>query len=319
MTSPRVPRAEPESPPPDSREPSPRFRVTVCVCTFRRPHLLQQTLEGLRDLVTGGLFTYSIAVADNDAAGSARDTVAAFAHECTIEVRYAVAPEQNISLARNRALEMADGDLVAWIDDDEIPPPDWLLLLVTALQRYHCDGILAPVQPRFERTPPSWILKGRFFEKPRHPTGLMLRWTQTSTANVLMKRSLVSGLEQPFRPQFGSGCEDLDLFRRLMTAGYTFVWNDDAVVTEIVPQSRWTRRYLLRRALLRGRNGAGFADLREIAKSVIAVPLYSLLLPFLLLAGQHLFVRFLMKLGDHAGRLSGVLGLRIFGEKYLAG
>ena len=61
------------------------------------------------------------------------------------------------------------------------------------------------------------------------------------------------------------------------------------------------------------------ADARSIVKSLIAVPLYVILLPFLLLAGQHLFVKFLMKIGDHAGKLSGVTGLKFMGDKYVSG
>jgi glycosyltransferase involved in cell wall biosynthesis len=276
-------------------------------------------LTHLRELRTEGRFTFSIVVADNDRLESARATVERFAREAAIEVVYCVEPEQNISLARNKGLQNARGDFVAWIDDDEFPPPDWLLNFFQAWETYRADGILGPVKPVFESPPPKWISRGRFFDKPRRATGLKLRWEQTSTANVLIRRNILEGIDQPFRREFGSGCEDLDFFKRMIEASRTFVWCDEALVREVVPPSRWKRRYLLRRALLRGRNGHSFADFTSIAKSVIALPLYLVMLPFLLLAGQHHFVRFLMKIGDHAGKLMGLLGLRILGEKYLAG
>jgi glycosyltransferase involved in cell wall biosynthesis len=276
-------------------------------------------LEHLRGLETDDLFDYSIVVADNDRGKTARATVEEFARTVTLQVTYCVEPEQNISLARNKALEFAQGDHVAWIDDDEFPSKDWLLIFFKALQKYQSDGVLGPVKPVFETRPPEWITKGRFFEKPRRVTGLKLRWNQTSTANVLIRRQILDGLKAPFRLEFGSGLEDVDFFRRMMQAGRTFVWCDEAIVSEIIPPTRWKRRYLIRRALLRGRNGHHFAGFQSVVKSVIAVPLYLFLLPFLLLAGQHLFVRFLMKTGDHVGKLCGVLGLKIMGEKYLAG
>jgi hypothetical protein len=126
-------------------------------------------------------------------------------------------------------------------------------------------------------------------------------------------------MDQPFRPEFGSGCEDLDFFKRMIEAGHTFVWCDEAVVNEVIPPERWRRRYLIRRAVLRGQNGCPFADLIGVTKSVIAVPLYSLVLPILFLAGQHLFVLYLMKIGEHAAKLCGLLGWRLTGNEYAAG
>src|SRR5471032_2377376 len=161
--------------------------ICICVCSFKRPHLLKTTLENLRDLTTAGLFEYSIVVADNDRAESARATVAEFARTTALSVVYCVEPEQNISLARNKALAFARGDFIAWIDDDEFPQPDWLLSFFRALQKYPADGVLGPVKPVFENPPPGWITRGRFFDKPRRATGLKLRWDQTSTANVLVR------------------------------------------------------------------------------------------------------------------------------------
>jgi glycosyltransferase involved in cell wall biosynthesis len=296
-----------------------RKHICVCICSFRRPDLLRTTLESLRELSTEGLFDYSIVVADNDRAESARAPVAEFAGTTSLGVVYCVEPEQNISLARNKALASARGDFIAWIDDDEYPEKDWLLTFFKALERFKSDGVLGPVRPVFKQQPPAWITRGGFFVKPRRVTGLKLKWQQTSTANVLMRREILAGLKDPFRREFGSGCEDLDFFRRMTAAGRTFVWCDEAIVSEIVPPTRWKRRYLFRRALLRGENGSRFSDWRGIAKSIIAVPLYLALLPFLLLAGQHLFVRYLMKIGDHAGNLFGVAGLKPLGDKYLAG
>ncbi|HTX22421.1 MAG TPA: glycosyltransferase family 2 protein [Candidatus Aquilonibacter sp.] len=296
-----------------------RNHISICICSFKRPHLLKCTLENLRELATEGLFSYSIVVADNDREESARATVGEFARTSLVEVVYCTETEQNISLARNKALEFAKGDLIAWIDDDEFPDQDWLLVFFKALQKFKTDGVLGPVKPIFESPPPSWIIKGRFFEKPRRRTGLRLHWHQTSTANALVHRRILDGVSEPFRREFGSGCEDIDFFKRMIQAGYTFVWCDEAIVSEIVPPTRWKQGYLFRRALLRGQNGCSFADFRSVLKSIIAVPLYLMLLPFLLVAGRHLFVRYVMKVLDHAGKILGVLGLRLMGSKYLAG
>ena len=101
---------------------------------MKRPQLLSRTLAGLEKQETGGRFTYSIVVADNDALASAQQVVRDFRSRAVVSVVYCIEPQPNIALARNMALQNAEGDLVAFIDDDEFPVEDWLRRLVDTLQ-----------------------------------------------------------------------------------------------------------------------------------------------------------------------------------------
>ena len=123
--------------------------VSVCICTYKRSHLLKRLLEELSRQDTGGAFTFSIVVADNDRLQSGKETVCRFAQAGSIETVYCVEPEQNIALVRNRALEKVKGDFVAFIDDDELPIRDWLPCLLKACIEADADGVLGPVKPRF--------------------------------------------------------------------------------------------------------------------------------------------------------------------------
>jgi hypothetical protein len=89
------------------------------------------------------------------------------------------------------------------------------------------------------------------------------------------------------------------------------------VVYEEVPPSRWKRRFLLHRALLRGKNSSRHSKdrFRNLAKSVLAVPVYSLALPVLFVAGQKHFMKYLVKLANHVGRLMAVVRLTIVHER----
>src|SRR3954470_3016682 len=80
--------------------------ITVCVCTYKRPELLKQLLTEVERQTTGGCFEYSVVVADNDAKMSAQAIVREFNAKSQLEIEYCVEPEQNIALARNRAIGM---------------------------------------------------------------------------------------------------------------------------------------------------------------------------------------------------------------------
>jgi glycosyltransferase involved in cell wall biosynthesis len=286
--------------------------ITVCICTLRRPRLLAQLLECLETQQTD-LFTYSVVVADNDGMRSAGEVVAEFSSRAKVPVQYCVEPRQNIALARNQALQHAQGDLIAFIDDDEFPASDWLRNLFTALVNYGVDAVLGPVRPHFEGDVPPWMKKGKFFERPTHPTGFRVSWKEARTGNVLFRKSMLSGVDIPFKPEFGLGGEDVDFFRRMAEKGFAFVWCNEAVVYEVVPPSRCRLNYLLNRALLRGSNFSNHPThrVRNAAKSLFAVPCYALALPILALAGPQWFVRYLIKLLDHASRLLAFLGLKL--------
>jgi succinoglycan biosynthesis protein ExoM len=292
-------------------------QVNVCICTFKRAKLLTQLLTALVNQRTRGLFTFSVVVADNDSMQSARPVVDAFSSRALLPVTYCVEPEQNLALVRNKALENADGDYIVFIDDDEFPADDWLYNLLRSQMENGVAGVLGPVNPSYEGAPPSWVLKGKFFDRPNHATGYKLSWSECRTGNVLFRKSILEGVDMPFRPEFHSAGEDMDFFRRMIDKGCTFIWCRDAIVYEVVPESRCNRTFLLKRALLRGSNFRKHPTdrLKNLLRSLIAVPSYTLALPILLLFGQHLFLKYLVKLCDHASRLLAFAGWSVVKER----
>ena len=292
--------------------------ICVCICTFRRPQFLGRLLEKLREQDTDGLFSYSIVVVDNDSSRSAEEVVSEFTTRSAIDVRYCVEPQQNIARARNEAINNARGDLIAFIDDDEFPTRSWLLTLFNALYEYGVDGVLGPVTPHYDQEPPQWVIQGKFHERERYPTGLIIDWKKGRTGNVLLKKDLFEGSTKPFNPEFRTG-EDQDFFRRMISQGRTFVWCDEAVVSESVPPIRWNRTFMLKRALLRGSSSLlhPTSKLLSIGKSLTAVAAYSIALPFALLIKHSLFMALLIKLFDHLGRILAFIGLNPISRPYL--
>lgn len=294
--------------------------ISVCICTFRRPQLLGRLLNELAAQETGGLFTYSIVVADNDRLRSAEAVVSSFAATSEIAIQYCVEPQQSIALARNRAVRNAAGDYMAFIDDDEYPARDWLRTLFRACNEYGVDGVLGPVKPLFGEGVPQWIVKGRFYDRPCYQTGVVLAHGQTRTGNVLLRGGVLRETDSLFQPQFRAG-EDVDFFRRAIERGRVFIWCNEAVVYEAVPPARWKRLYLLKKALLRGacaalRPTVGASD---IAKSIAALPIYGLALPLAALLGQDKFMDLLVRLCDHLGKLLALVGINPIGEPYVTG
>jgi glycosyltransferase involved in cell wall biosynthesis len=296
----------------------PLKHITVCICTYKRQQLLKRLLRALGTQETAGKFTYSIVVTDNDYLRSAEPVVSDFAATSTTPVAYCVEAEQNVSHARNRAVTNATGDFIAFIDDDEFPIQSWLLTLYRACSEYKVDGVLGPVKRHFDEKPPEWIVKGKFYERAVYPTGTPLNKEEGRTGNVLLKRRIFDGQRQHFRPEFRGG-GDKEFFRRIIDGGNKFIWCAEAVAYEVVPPIRWKRSFMLKRALFRGAHVPLHPTfgLRDVAKSLIAVPVYTLGLPVALVLGQHRFMSLLVKLCDHLGLLLALVGISPLRQPYI--
>jgi glycosyltransferase involved in cell wall biosynthesis len=290
--------------------------ISVCVCTYKRAALLRRLLDELSRQETDGLFTWSVVIADNDQGRSAEPVVNAARAELGLAIKYCIEPRQNIALARNKVVENADGDYLAFIDDDEFPCRDWLLTLLKACREHKVDGVLGPVLRHFDQPPPKWLEKSNFYVRRVNPTGMRVEWLEARTGNVLLKRELVAGDPAPFRPEFRAG-EDQDFFRRKIGEGRKFIWCAEAEAFETVPPARWNKKYLLRKALLRGATAGLHTNAVGVVKSVVAIPLYALGLPFALIAGQQYFMTLLVKICDHLGKLLILVGINPVREEYV--
>lgn len=293
-----------------------RPHISVCICTFKRPEMLGSLLRNLEKIETGGLFTYSVVTVDNDHEGSAKNTVEEIASNSPIELEYYIQPRRNIALTRNMAIQKARGDFVAFIDDDEFPTDAWLLNLYRTYRSFQADGILGPVRPQFVAPPPNWVLKGRFCERPEYETGTRMGWTHTRTGNVLLGRHLVEE-RHPFDPLFALQGEDVNFFKDRMDKGYVFIWCNEAPVYEIVPPARCRMIYFIKRAFLRGNVSIHYQGTMDrfrdkagsCLKSFTAFLIYTGMLPFTVLAGIHVFMKYLIKDVQHVSRLLAILGL----------
>jgi succinoglycan biosynthesis protein ExoM len=299
------------------------MKVVVCVATYRRPVLLGKLLESLGHLTFRkhpGV-DVRIVVIDNDAAASARPVVERARSRIQWPLAYAVEPERNISLARNRGVELAlayEPDFLAFIDDDEAARPAWLDELIDVQRHHGADVVGGVVLPRYENGVPQWILNGGFFRQPTYPAGAAVPLVHTN--NSLVARRLFDDTEWRFDPGFGlSGGGDCHFFMRARRAGVKLIWADTAVVEETIPPTRTNSRWILRRAFRVGNAGVyceravqpvyRWLPLR-VAKAGFRLVEGVLLLSVSPLRGRAATMRALCKIAHGAGSLAAIGGMR---------
>ncbi|MGI5189620.1 glycosyltransferase family 2 protein [Promicromonospora sp. CA-289599] len=234
-------------------------RLVVAVLTYRRPDriaalvpvLVEQAAE-LARRVEG--VAVSVLVVDNDAAGTGADAVAEAARThgdgSDWPVTAVVEPEPGISAARNRALRASDDqDLLAFVDDDEVPRAGWLGALYETYRTTAAAAVSGPVTSRYAVEPEPWVVAGGFYDRA-HRVGLRTGTVipTAATNNLLLDLRAVRRAGLTFDPALGlSGGEDTLFTSALTAAGGRIVWCAEAVVSDVVPADRLTRAYLLAR------------------------------------------------------------------------
>lgn len=292
------------------------MRVSVCIATYRRPERLARLLEDLR---RQRRLPDEVIVVDNDAEGSARAVVSAQRDDALpYALYYDIQPQKNIALTRNRSVELADGDWIAFVDDDERAPERWLETLLDSARRHHADGVLGPVVPLLPEEAPRWIRRGHFYDWERLATGTIIPRNRLRFGNVLIRAHWLIGHDAlSFDAAYGlTGGEDGDLLTRMAERGARLIWCDEAEVIEPVEPARLSLQWLLRRALRGGQDFARHAlagrygplgpgrrlllFLRAGLQALLAALLALLLLPL----GWHHAARWMTTVSANVGKLS---------------
>ncbi|QIZ78447.1 glycosyltransferase family 2 protein [Ferrimonas lipolytica] len=223
-----------------------RTRVTVCLCTYRRPQLAA-TLNSIAALQLPSDVDINISIADNDPLGSGKPIVDAFCANNDIEVHYQIQPEKNISLTRNMTVANANGDYLAFIDDDEEADSQWLLRLLECAQTYQAAAVVGQVDTIYPPESPAWIREGNFLGRQTEATGSQL--SVGLTGNSLVRRDALPHPSSPFDKKMGTtGGEDSAFFSAIAQNGGKIIACREAVVTETAEPHRLNAAYLLAQA-----------------------------------------------------------------------
>jgi glycosyltransferase involved in cell wall biosynthesis len=291
--------------------------VSVCVCTRRRSKGLERLLEALagQRLPTHRL---EIVIVENDDIAHEERRVAGFRERFPdIEFIFRLNPIRNIARSRNLSVTLSSGGWIAFIDDDEVPEPDWLSTLIATSSDAGSDGAVGRVLTVSPPGTPVWIEASWSRDRESARSPLCLRPEECRTGNAVVRRKAALGVEGPFDEAFGlSGGEDYLFFARMIAKGCRFVQARDARVHEYLEPSRTTPLSRLRRAFsggsnyVRARRTLGFGPLGFLARGVLGclggLLMGCVLTPF----NRALGFRFLLKGMASLGKCQGALGGR---------
>lgn len=104
-----------------------RCDATIAICTYNRVATLGRTLKSLHGL--RGPYNFEVLVVNGPSDDGTAELLAQHS-----DIRVFDNPEINLASSRNIAIRHAAGRYIAFIDDDAVPEPDWLTLILDRME-----------------------------------------------------------------------------------------------------------------------------------------------------------------------------------------
>ncbi len=132
--------------------------ISIVVSTYNRSASLRDTLHALKKQILPDSLKLEIVVVDNNSRDATPTVVKEEAGSSPWPIRYYFEPSQGINFARNRGIKEAEGELIAFTDDDVLPESDWILELWKAAEGFGADCVGGKVLPLWLKPKlPTWM------------------------------------------------------------------------------------------------------------------------------------------------------------------
>jgi glycosyltransferase involved in cell wall biosynthesis len=221
-------------------EPTPVSRtISVVVCTYGRPEHLPRALDALARLDPA---PSEVVIVDNaPGAQDCRELVESYGF------RYVREDRKGLDNARNAGIAAARGELLAFTDDDCVPPPAWLRFADELFANPQVAAVTGPALP-FTLASEAQVAMERQASLGRGLTRQSWDWTTVNPANagqvgaganMLYRREVVAAMgPQPFPPELDAGTVtgsggDTYILHRLLAAGHRVIYDPGTFVFHV--------------------------------------------------------------------------------------
>ncbi|HUL62340.1 MAG TPA: glycosyltransferase [Methanocella sp.] len=179
---------------------------------------------------------------------------------------------RGLSYSRNLGVDLAKGDVVAFIDDDAVPEPQWIEAIAQCFVK--CVGAVAGhVAPKWESNSMVWFPRELFW---------MISCTYQNNletkaeiergfgVNMAFRRDLLTRMGG-FNEKLGIngkkwlGGEDTDMFLKVREAGWKVIYSPDAKVAHKIFRDRLCLKKIVKRAFDGGKSIAALKKYRRYA------------------------------------------------------
>lgn len=228
--------------------------ISVILCTYNRDKYIYNVLKSVAENDYPH-DQYEIVLVNNNSTDGTENECRRFqADYPDIRFRYFLETNQGLSYARNCGIRNAQGDLLAYVDDDATVNPEYLRTY-SDFFTHHPEAVAAggPIIPVYETEEPEWmthytrqLITGKLFlgnNQREFPRGAF-----PGGGNACYRKNVFDTVGL-FNVELGRkgnsliGAEEKDLFDKMTTHGMHFYYLPNAILYHIIPPHKLTQDY----------------------------------------------------------------------------
>jgi glycosyltransferase involved in cell wall biosynthesis len=244
---------------------------TVAIPTYNGASRLPKLLDKLLQQTGLDQISWEIIVIDNNSTDDTAQVVVNYQTNDFFDtpIRYYFEAQQGLAFARQRAIQEAQGTFVGFLDDDNLPTPDWIAAAYAFGQAHPRAGAYSgQIHGEFEVEPPQDFEKIQAFlairkhgnqphlfepEKLRLPPGAGLVVRQRAWCESIPTHPVLIGRVGTTKV----AGDDYEVLLYMHKAGWEIWYNPQMHIYHCIPHQRLEREYLLSLA-----RGTGLATCR---------------------------------------------------------
>lgn len=240
------------------------INFTVAIPTYNGASRLPGLLDNLLTQVVPQDFVWQVIVVDNNSTDTTADVIKSYQsrYQGNCSLVFAFEEQQGAAFARQKAMQLAQSELVGFLDDDVTPANDWVTSAYQfGLEHSQAGAYGGRIIGKFEVPPPDNFKRIQSFLALRdrgtsphlyNPEHLAL---PPSAAWVIRKKAWIEHV--PPRPNLGGRTgksmvqgDDYEPLLYIHKAGWEIWYHPDMYVEHHIPAGRLQDQYLI--ALSRG-------------------------------------------------------------------
>ena len=233
---------------------------TVAIRTYNSSSSLPAILDQLRFQAGVEAINWEIIVIDNNSTDNTVEILKDYQADWpkTFPLRYHLEPRQGASFARHRAFKEASGDLIGFLDDDNLPTPNWVAAAYSFGKMHPRAGAYgSQVHGDFEVEPPEnfqriqsfLAIKDRGAEPNLYDPAIL---SLPPGAGLVVRRQVWFDhvpeklvLQGPVKASLANKGEDFEALMHIGNAGWEIWYNPKMKIYHQIPGWRLEKKYLL--------------------------------------------------------------------------
>ena len=237
-----------------SAEPTPIFRVSVILPTHNRSGSVFLTLDSLLDQSISA-DQYEIIIVDNASTDGSEILIkewidSEMVQNSGVSISYLRENQLGLHFARHAGAIAAQGEILAFTDDDAIVNPSWLQSLMDGYTTEIVGCVGGKIIPRWLDEPPDWIIPfapGNLGALDLGEKVIALDVPMIFGGNMSIRRELLFQIGGFNPDSFGKkwlGDGETGLLRKVLATDNQVVYTPHAIVEHLIPAHRLTLEFM---------------------------------------------------------------------------